>query len=92
MNSAATQKERLACIPTGKPNMAFGLGIGCSAGWFGYTGGITGYNTGAYYLPEMDATIIALVNTQQQPKDKPDVASATFRDVARVLFPNNVPF
>ena len=72
--------------------MAFGLGIGCSAGWFGYTGGITGYNTGAYYLPEMDATIIAFVNSQQQPKDKPDVASATFRDIARVLFPGNVPF
>ncbi len=87
VNSAATQKERLTCIPIGKPNMAFGLGIGCSAGWFGYTGGITGYNTGAYYLPEVDATIIALVNTQQQPKDKPDVASAIFRDVARVLFP-----
>ena len=60
VNSAATQKERLTCIPIGKPNLAFGLGIGCSAGWFGYTGGITGYNTGAYYLPEMDATIIAL--------------------------------
>ena len=92
VNSAATQKQRLTCIPIGKPNMAFGLGIGCSAGWFGYTGGITGYNTGAYYLPEMDATIIAFVNSQQQPKDKPDVASATFRDIARVLFPKNVPF
>lgn len=91
-NSAATQKARLTCIPIGKPNLAFGLGIGCSAGWFGYTGGITGYNTGAYYLPAMDATIIAFVNSQQQPKDKPDVASAIFRDVARVLFPGNVPF
>jgi D-alanyl-D-alanine carboxypeptidase len=92
MNSAASQKERLTCIPIGKPNLAFGLGIGCSAGWFGYTGGITGYNTGAYYLPEMDATIIALVNTQKEPKDKPDVASATVRDIARILFPGNVPF
>jgi D-alanyl-D-alanine carboxypeptidase len=92
VNSAATQKARLTCIPIGKPNMAFGLGIGCSAGWFGYTGGITGYNTGAYYLPEADATIISFVNSQQQPKDKPDVASATFRDIARIPFPGNVPF
>jgi D-alanyl-D-alanine carboxypeptidase len=91
-NSAAMQKQRLTCLPVGKPNLAFGLGIGCSAGWFGYTGGITGYNTGAYYLPAMDATIIVFVNSQQQPKDKPDVASAIFRDVARVLFPGNVPF
>jgi D-alanyl-D-alanine carboxypeptidase len=91
-NSAATQKARLTCLPVGKPNLAFGLGIGCSAGWFGYTGGITGYNTGAYYLPAMDATIVALVNSQQQPKDKPDVASAIFRDIARIVSPGNVPF
>jgi len=91
-NSAATQKARLTCLPVGKPNLAFGLGIGCSAGWFGYTGGITGYNTGAYYLPAMDATIVVLVNSQQQPKDKPDVASAIFRDIARILSPGNVPF
>ena len=91
-NSAATQKQRLTCLPVGKPNLAFGLGVGCSAGWFGYTGGITGYNTGAYYLPAHDATIISLVNSQQQPKDKPDVASAIFRDVARVISPGNVPF
>ena len=92
VNSAATQKERLTCVPIGKPNMAFGLGIGCSAGWFGYTGGITGYNTGAYYFPAQDATIIVFVNSQQEPKDKLDVASATVRDIARVLFPANVPF
>ena len=92
VNSAATQKERLTCVPIGKPNMAFGLGIGCSAGWFGYTGGITGYNTGAYYFPAQDATIIVFVNSQQERKDKLDVASATVRDIARVLFPANVPF
>ena len=38
-NSASSQKARLACIPTGTGNLAFGLGIGCSAGWYGYTGG-----------------------------------------------------
>lgn len=92
VNSAATQKERLTCLPVGKPNLAFGLGIGCSAGWFGYTGGITGYNTGAYYLPAQDASIIVFVNSQRESKDRPDVASATVRDIARVLFPGNVPF
>ena len=92
VNSAATQQQRLACIPIGKPNLSFGLGIGCSAGWFGYTGGIPGYNTGGYYLPAQDATIIVLVNSQQERKDNPDVASATVRDIARVLFPGNVPY
>jgi D-alanyl-D-alanine carboxypeptidase len=48
---------------TGKPNLGFGLGIGCTGGWFGYTGGIPGYNTAAYYLPSQGTTIIAFVNS-----------------------------
>jgi D-alanyl-D-alanine carboxypeptidase len=91
-NSAATQKERLTCLSTGTGNLRFGLGVGCSAGWYGYTGGITGYNTAAYYLPSKGATIIAFVNSQQEPHGKPDVANAIFRDVARIVFPRNVPF
>ncbi len=91
-NSAATQKERLTCLPIGKAGLSFGLGIGCSAGWYGYTGGITGYNTAAYYLPDKDATIIAFVNSQREPKGKPDVPNAIVRDIARIIFPENVPF
>jgi D-alanyl-D-alanine carboxypeptidase len=92
VNSAAMQKERLTCLPTPKPGAGFGLGIGCSAGWYGYTGGITGYNTGGYYLPAMDATIVVLVNSQREPHGKWDVASETFRNVAKVLYPRNIPF
>jgi len=90
-NSAATQKARLACIPTGEGNLSFGLGIGCSAGWYGYTGGITGYNTGAYYMPATGATIIVFVNSQVE-KPFPGVANAMFRDIAKLITPNNVPF
>lgn len=90
-NSAATQKARLTCVPTGVGNLSFGLGIGCSAGWYGYTGGITGYNTGAYYMPATDATIIVFVNSQVE-KPFPGVANAIFRDIAKIITPNNVPF
>ena len=90
-NSAASQKARLTCLPTGTGNLAFGLGIGCSAGWYGYTGGITGYNTGAYYFPATGITIVAFINSQvEQPF--PGVANAIFRDLARIVTPNNVPF
>lgn len=90
-NSAATQKARLECIPTGTGNLEFGLGIGCSAGWYGYTGGITGYNTGAYYMPATGITIIAFVNSQvEQPF--PGVTNAIFHDLAKIVTPNNVPF
>jgi D-alanyl-D-alanine carboxypeptidase len=90
-NSAASQKARLTCLPTGTGNLAFGLGIGCSAGWYGYTGGITGYNTGAYYMPATGITIVAFINSQvEQPF--PGIANAIFRDLAKIVTPNNVPF
>ena len=90
-NSAASQRARLTCLPTGEGNLSFGLGIGCSAGWFGYTGGITGYNTGAYYMPAAGATIIVFVNSQRE-KPFPGVANAIFRDIAKIITPENVPF
>lgn len=90
-NGAASQKARLTCLPTGEGNLSFGLGIGCSAGWYGYTGGITGYNTGAYYMPATGATIIAFVSSQRE-KPFPGVANAIFRDIAKIVTPNNVPF
>lgn len=91
-NKPATQKERLTCVPTGSGEGGFGLGVGCSAGWYGYTGGIPGYQTAAYYLPSAKATLIVLVNCQSEPKGKPNVANAIVRDIARVVFPDNVPF
>ncbi|MEO6834588.1 MAG: serine hydrolase domain-containing protein, partial [Candidatus Tumulicola sp.] len=43
------------CIPF-LGNAAFGLGINCSAGWYGYTGALPGYNTADYYSPATDTT------------------------------------
>ena len=90
-NSEATQKERLECVDTGRVNMGFGLGIGCTGGWYGYTGGIEGYNTAAYYLPEEDATIIAFVNSQRE-EPSPGVANSIVRDITKILFPQHVAF
>jgi D-alanyl-D-alanine carboxypeptidase len=90
-NGPATQHARLSCIPTGEGNLAFGLGIGCSAGWYGYTGGLPGYNTGGYYFPDKDITIIAWV-TLQADKPFPGVANAIFRDIATIMTPANIPF
>jgi D-alanyl-D-alanine carboxypeptidase len=90
-NGAASQRARLTCLPTGEGNLSFGLGIGCSAGWYGYTGGITGYNTGAYYMPAAGATIVVFVNSQRE-KPFPGVANAIFRGIAKIVTPKNVPF
>jgi D-alanyl-D-alanine carboxypeptidase len=91
VNSAASQKDRLFCRDTPRPGVKFGFGVGCSAGWFGYTGGITGYNTSAYYLRERDVTVIAFVNSQREVKGKPDVSGAIVRAIARILYPQNLP-
>jgi D-alanyl-D-alanine carboxypeptidase len=65
-NSQSTQKTRLDCVPTGKEGLRFGLGVGCTGGWYGYTGGIPEYHTAAYYLPSAEATMIVLVNSFYQ--------------------------
>jgi len=90
-NGAATQRARLACVSTGQGNRAFGLGIGCSAGWFGYTGGLPGYNTSNYYFPATGATIIAWV-TLQRDTPAPGVSVSIFRDIAKIMTPANMPF
>lgn len=90
-NGAATQRARMACIPIGEGNLAFGLGVGCSAGWAGYTGGLPGYNTANYYFASKGITIVAWV-TQQRDTPFPGVANAIFRDLARIMTPSNVPF
>jgi D-alanyl-D-alanine carboxypeptidase len=92
MNSKAMQSQRLRCIPTGLgPNLNFGLGIGCSNGWYGYTGGLPGYNTGAYYMPAKNITLIAFVNAQRE-QPFPGAANAIVRDITRIITPQNVNF
>ncbi|MGP6190519.1 MAG: serine hydrolase domain-containing protein [Vulcanimicrobiaceae bacterium] len=90
-NGAATQRERLRCLSTGEGNLSFGLGIGCSAGYFGYTGGLPGYNTANYYMPSTGITILAWVPLQAA-KPEPGVANSVFRAIARIMTPNNYPF
>lgn len=90
-NGSATQRARMSCIPTGEGNLSFGLGIGCSAGWYGYTGGLPGYNTANYYFPATNTMIIAWVPFQAN-MPAPGVANSIFRDIARLMTPANVPF
>ena len=90
-NSASTQAARLQCVDTGIAGVRFGLGIGCTGGWYGYTGGIPGYNTAAYHLPGSGATILVFVNSQQE-TPAPGVANSILRDITKVLYPANVAY
>ena len=90
-NGAATQRARLDCLPIGDGDDAgFGLGIACSNGWYGYTGGLPGYNTAAFEFPATGVTIVAWV-TVQADTPKPGVANAIFRDIGAIMTPANAP-
>jgi D-alanyl-D-alanine carboxypeptidase len=86
----ATYHDLIDCIPF-LGNTSFGLGITCSAGWYGYTGALPGYNTGDYYSPSTGLTIVAWID-YQAPEPIEGVASVMVRDIARVLTPDHVPF
>ena len=87
---AGTYNDLIKCIPF-LGNTSFGLGLTCSAGWYGYTGALPGYNTADYHSPETGLTILAWINYQA---DEPveGVASVMVRDIARILTPDHVPF
>ncbi|MGW1893242.1 serine hydrolase [Streptomyces sp. NPDC002004] len=59
----ATQAERLRTLPTGYPNAGYGLGIFDVAGWIGHNGSLPGYQSLTIYLPEAEATLVVLINT-----------------------------
>lgn len=72
-------------------NVGFGIGLACPGdGWYGYTGGLPGYNTADYYDPALGLTIVAWVDSQEGPP--PLAANAIFRDIARIIAPGTHPF
>jgi hypothetical protein len=80
--------KALPCKYTGETNLYFGLGIGCSAGYYGYTGGLPGYKTANYYMPSTGTMILAWVSLQAD-VPKPGVANAIFCNIARLLTPQH---
>ena len=86
----STYADLTRCIPF-LGNTSYGLGMTCSAGWYGYTGALPGYNTADYYSPSTGLTIVAFTNYKaEQPVE--GVASVMVRDIASIVTPNHVPF
>ena len=91
VSKAATYKSLKSCVYTGEGNLYFGLALGCSAGWYGYTGGLPGYNTADYYFPARGVTIVAWVDVQAN-LPSPGVANALFKVIATIMTPSSIPF
>ncbi|MFJ7589303.1 serine hydrolase domain-containing protein [Streptomyces sp. NPDC097617] len=64
----ATQAERLKTTPMDIPGAGYGLGIFNVQGWIGHNGSIPGYEVLPVYLPEADATMVIVLNTDSQHK------------------------
>jgi D-alanyl-D-alanine carboxypeptidase len=90
--SPEMQKERLTYV-TLPPNTAtrkYGLGIGSDNGWLGHSGELPGYNTGAYYLPDRQAVVVVMVNSDIA-VDKVNPMTIIFKALAAVIAPDHVP-
>ncbi|MEV7441072.1 serine hydrolase domain-containing protein [Streptomyces sp. NPDC091204] len=58
----ATQAERLKVIDA-LPGAGYGLGIFNVHGWIGHNGSLPGYESLTVYLPQAQATLVVLLNT-----------------------------
>ncbi|MEU3478032.1 serine hydrolase domain-containing protein [Streptomyces sp. NPDC033754] len=58
-----TQAERLKVDPAGTTGDGYGLGIFNVQGWIGHNGSLPGYQSLTIYLPEAEATLVVLMNT-----------------------------
>lgn len=65
--SAEMHAERLVQVelPPNTPEHAYAFGIGNNFGWWGHGGSIPGYNTSAYYRPDLDAVLTVVANSDQ---------------------------
>ncbi len=62
--SPATQAEREKFISVpGFDGDGYGLGMFNTHGWIGHNGSLPGYQTVTMYLPEQDATMVIMLNT-----------------------------
>ncbi|MFI1379335.1 serine hydrolase domain-containing protein [Embleya sp. NPDC020886] len=62
--SPATQAEREKFVPVpGFDGAGYGLGLFRTHGWVGHNGSLPGYESVTMYLPEQDATMVILLNT-----------------------------
>ncbi|GAB2832375.1 serine hydrolase domain-containing protein [Actinocorallia aurea] len=84
-----TQAERLKAPSSGVPGLRYGLGIFYDHGWLGHNGSLPGYQTVAVQLPEEDATLVVLANTDI-PHDGNEVSTLFAQAVTSIVTPAHV--
>lgn len=89
MLEPGTQTQRLRMLPTGHPDVRYGLGIADFDGWIGHTGELPGYETVAVRLPQDRATLVIVVNSDVDGKHG-NLASLIANTVTEIVSPEHV--
>ncbi|MFJ9790876.1 serine hydrolase domain-containing protein [Streptomyces globosus] len=83
-----TQKERLEVDPA-LPGTGYGLGIFLDHGWVGHNGSLPGYQSLTLYLPEAQATLVVLLNTDISAEGE-EPSTLFGQAITKIVSPDNV--
>lgn len=84
-----TQAERLRTRPTTIPGAGYGLGVFNVRSWIGHNGSLPGYQSLTVYLPEEQATLVILINTDIS-HDGAQPSTLFGKAITRIVTPDHV--
>ncbi|MFF5390311.1 serine hydrolase domain-containing protein [Streptomyces sp. NPDC013012] len=85
-----TQAERLVPRSTFAPGIGYGMGIFLTEGWIGHNGSLPGYESVTVYLPEAQATMVVVLNTDDAAPDGQEPSTVVAEAVTKVVSPEHV--
>ncbi|MFD7029543.1 serine hydrolase domain-containing protein [Streptomyces sp. NPDC059917] len=85
----ATQAERLKTTAMDIPGAGYGLGIFDVQGWIGHNGSLPGYETLTVYLPQAQATMVIVLNTDVETKGQ-EPSTLFGEAVTQIVTPDHV--
>ncbi|MDX6740749.1 serine hydrolase domain-containing protein [Actinocorallia sp. A-T 12471] len=85
----ATQAARVNAPSVGISGLRYGLGIFDDNGWLGHNGSLPGYQTVVVQLPEQEATLVVLANTDI-PHDGNEVSTLFAQAITSITTPDHV--
>jgi D-alanyl-D-alanine carboxypeptidase len=95
--SSSTQRQRTEWVrfPPNSRIQQYGLGVLGFNGWIGHNGGIPGYTTIAWYLPQKRMSLVVSVNSDihlgpKRPNYAYEPASEIAHHLTRILSPHHV--
>ncbi|MFD5465789.1 serine hydrolase domain-containing protein [Kitasatospora sp. NPDC127059] len=87
--SPASQTERLKTLPTGDPGVTYGFGLFDNGGWIGHNGSMPGFESVAVYMPDAQATLVLLLNTDVISQGQ-EPSTLFANEITKIISPNHV--